>query len=70
MKKLKSMLAELIREELEKVKEQNYLVSFRIGEDDDDDMEVKATSKEEAIKKAKEKAPRLSRSFSAKLYKN
>lgn len=51
-------------------KEQNYLVRFRIGEDDDDDMEVKATSKEEAIEKAKAKAPRLSRSFSAELYKN
>jgi hypothetical protein len=55
--------------------EQTYLVHFRVGEDDEDDVEVKATSPEEAIEKAKagktaggQNMPRLARSFSAKLY--
>lgn len=56
--------------------EQTYLVHYRIGEDDDDDIEVKASSPEEAIQKLKsgevklaygQSLPRLARSFSAKL---
>lgn len=56
--------------------EQTYLVYYRVGEDDDDDVEVKASSPEEAIKKVKsgqvktaggQNIPRLARSFSAKL---
>lgn len=54
--------------------EQTYLVYYRVGEDDDDDVEVKASSPEEAIEKAKagktaggQNMPRLARSFSAKL---
>ena len=56
---------------------QNYLVHYRIGEDDEDDVEVKATSPEEAIEKARagktaggQSMPRLARGFSAKLYNN
>jgi len=56
---------------------QNYLVHYRIGEDDEDDVQVKATSPEEAIEKARagktaggQNMPRLARSFSAKLYNN
>jgi len=54
--------------------EQTYLVSFRIGEDDDDDVEVKASSPEQAIEKVKsgevklaygQDLPRTARSFSA-----
>lgn len=53
-----------------------YLVYFKIGEDDEDDVEVKASSPEEAIKKLQsgevklaygQSLPRLARSFSAKL---
>lgn len=54
--------------------EHTYLVYYRVGEDDDDDVEVKASSPEEAIEKAKagktaggQNMPRLARSFSAKL---
>lgn len=56
--------------------EQTYLVSFRVGEDGDDDVEVKASSPEHAIKKVKsgqvklaygQNVPRLARSFSAKV---
>lgn len=54
---------------------QDYLVHYRVGEDDDDDVIVKATSPEDAIEKAKagktaggQSMPRLARSFSAKLY--
>ena len=56
---------------------QNYLVHYRIGEDDEDDVQVKATSPEEAIEKARagktaggQSMPRLARGFSAKLYNN
>jgi len=56
---------------------QNYLVHYRVGEDDEDDVEVKATSPEEAIEKARagktaggQSMPRLARGFSAKLYNN
>jgi len=56
---------------------QNYLVHYRVGEDDEDDVQVKATSPEEAIEKARagktaggQSMPRLARSFSAKLYNN
>ena len=57
--------------------EQKYIVSFRVG-DDDDDVEVKASSPEDAISKLKsgevtlaygQSLPRLARSFSAKLSK-
>tara|TARA_R110000782_G_scaffold270331_1_gene370380 strand:+ start:545 stop:979 length:435 start_codon:yes stop_codon:yes gene_type:complete len=57
--------------------EQKYIVSFRVG-DDDDDVEVKASSPEDAISKLKsgkvklaygQPLPRLARSFSAKLSK-
>jgi len=54
--------------------EQTYIVYYRVGEDDDDDVEVKASSAAEAIEKAKsgktaggQNMPRLARSFSAKL---
>jgi hypothetical protein len=54
--------------------EQTYIVYYRVGEDDDDDVEVKASSAAEAIEKAKagktaggQTMPRLARSFSAKL---
>jgi hypothetical protein len=54
--------------------QQTYVVHYRVGEDDDDDVEVKASSAEEAIEKAKsgktaggQNMPRLARSFSAKL---
>lgn len=56
--------------------EQNYLVSFTAGEDEDD-VEVKASSPEEAIKKVKsgevelsygQKVPRTARAFSAKVW--
>ena len=58
--------------------EQKYIVSFRVGEDDDDSAEVKASSPEEAISKLKsgevklaygQSLPRLARSFSAKVLK-
>lgn len=51
-----------------------YLVHFRIGEDEEDYIEVKASSEEEAIQKVKsgevklaygQSLPRLARSFSA-----
>tara|TARA_R110000782_G_scaffold111520_1_gene201293 strand:+ start:407 stop:823 length:417 start_codon:yes stop_codon:yes gene_type:complete len=57
--------------------EQKYIVSFRVG-NDDDDIEVKASSPEDAISKLKsgevklaygQSLPRLARSFSAKLSK-
>ena len=70
MKNLKSILAKLIREEFKKSKEQTYIVYYKIGEDREEDEEIKATSKEEAIQKVKDKAPRLSRSFSAKYVGN
>lgn len=56
--------------------EQNYLVSFTVGEDEDD-VEVKANSPEEAIEKVKsgeielaygQKVPRIARAFSAKVW--
>jgi len=54
--------------------EQTYIVYYRVGEDDDDDVEVKASSAAEAIEKAKsgktaggQNMPKLARSFSAKL---
>ena len=54
--------------------QQTYIVYYRVGEDDDDDVEVKASSAAEAIEKAKsgktaggQNMPRLARSFSAKL---
>lgn len=56
--------------------EQNYLVSFTAGEDEDD-VEVKASSPEEAINKVKsgevelsygQKVPRTARAFSAKVW--
>lgn len=55
--------------------EQTYLVSFRVGEDGDDDVEVQASSPEQAIEKLKsgevklaygQNLPRLARGFSAK----
>lgn len=55
--------------------QQTYLVSFRVGEDGDDDVEVQASSPEQAIEKLKSgevKLPygqslsRLARGFSAK----
>jgi len=56
--------------------QQTYLVSFTVGEDGDDDVEVKASSPEQAIQKVKsgevklaygQNLPRLARSFSAKV---
>lgn len=56
--------------------QQTYLVSFRVGEDGDDDVEVQASSPEEAIEKLKsgevklaygQDLPRLARGFSAKV---
>jgi len=55
--------------------QQTYLVSFRVGEDGDDDVEVQASSPEQAIEKLKsgevklaygQDLPRLARGFSAK----
>ena len=60
----------------EEVQEQNYLVSFTVGEDEDD-VEVKASSPEEAISKVKsgkvelsygQKVPGTARAFSAKVW--
>jgi hypothetical protein len=62
----------------EQENQQTYLVSFRVGEDGDDDVEVKASSPEQAIEKVKsgevklaygQSLPRLARGFSAKLKK-
>ncbi len=72
--KLKDILETIITESTE---EQTYEVeySYRYGKDGDDTdfdtIEVKATSETDAIKKAKEKARRLSiqSSFKAKLKK-
>lgn len=56
--------------------EQTYLVHFRVGEEDEDDVKVKASSPEEAIDKVRsgkvtlaygQPLPRLARGFSAKL---
>lgn len=56
--------------------QQTYLVSFRVGEDGDDDVEVQASSPEEAIEKLKsgevklaygQSLSRLARGFSAKV---
>tara|TARA_R110000782_G_scaffold130693_1_gene222411 strand:+ start:271 stop:642 length:372 start_codon:yes stop_codon:yes gene_type:complete len=58
--------------------EQKYIVSFRVGEEGDDDVMVMATSPEDAISKLKsgevklafgQPLPRLARSFSAKVSK-
>ena len=56
--------------------QQTYLVYYRVGEDGDDNVEVKATSPEDAIAKVKsgevkgpynQDIPRTARGFSAKL---
>jgi len=67
--KLKTILDQILKESTE---EKTYTVDYwyRYGNDDKemDDIEVKATSEEEAIKKAKEKAKRgaIQSSFKAK----
>jgi len=76
----KSQLIRLIKEEIKgrlfEESQQTYLVSFTVGEDRDGDVEVKASSPEQAIEKLKsgevklaygQDLPRLARSFSAKL---
>lgn len=70
--KLKTILDQILKESTE---EKTYTVDYwyRYGADDKemDDIEVKAVSEEEAIKKAKEKAKRgaIQSSFKAKIKK-